>query len=205
MCMCIHMLFVGNRHPVTCVRARVRPRWRQSLRPASLDDPVLAPADVTSAGGRARQLTSSSWHVPQHRALEAFLYVSGPSVITRYNFQLVARMIKTQFVRRQPFLGGDKYSPADTYVLTEVGESRRESHPDTNCFRWEMACTGKSAHGKAAPNCQRVCGGFGMCLLSCAHGAKKHHTCTVRLIVSATLEDVFQGRFLVRIKGAARE
>ena len=116
---------------------------------------------------------------------------------TRYNFQLVARMIKTQFVRRQPFLGGDKYSPADTYVLTEVGESRRETHPDTNCFRWEMACTGKSAHGKAAPNCQRVCGGFGMCLLSCAHGAKKHHT--------ATLEDVFQGRFLVRIKGAARE
>ena len=113
----------------------VAPISAPGVRPASLDDPVLAPADVTSAGGRARQLTSSSWHVPQHRALEAFLYVSGPSVITRYTFQFVARLIKTQFVRRQPFLGGDKYSPADTYVLTEVGESRRETHPDTMQLR----------------------------------------------------------------------
>ena len=52
----------------------------------SLADHVVAPTHVTSAGGVARQLTERTWHVPQHVALEAFLYVSGPPEIVRYNF-----------------------------------------------------------------------------------------------------------------------
>jgi hypothetical protein len=168
-----------------------------------LDQQVVAPSSIASAGTLARQLDSNTWHVQQHVAMEAFLYTSGPQEITRYNFGLVARVIKHELVRRQPHLSGGAYSAADTFQLTSVGEERRKSKPTLNCFRWEMACTGRAAHGKAAPNCQRVCGGISVCLESCTDGGKPHHACTVRIVVSASLEDVASNRMVATLKGAS--
>ena len=121
----------------------------------SLGQHVVAPSEVASAGGLARQIDSNTWHVPQHVPLVTFLYSTGPPEITRYNFKLVWRRIDDSLVQRQPYLQGSGYSAADTYALTARGNERLESKPRTKCFTWEMACTGRAAHGKAAPNCQR--------------------------------------------------
>ena len=134
--------------------------------------------------------------------LEAFLYSTGPPEITRYNFKLVWRRIDDSLVRRQAYLQGGDYSAADTYTLTARGNERLKSKPRTRCFTWEMACTGRGVHGKAAPNCQRLCGGISVCLEGCKDGDKRHHACTVRVVVSSSIEDVAGNRMVVTLKGA---
>ena len=69
-------------------------------RVSMLDQQVVAPPNVASAGSLARQHNSNTWHVQQHVAMEAFLYTSGPPEITRYNFGLVARVIKHELTLR---------------------------------------------------------------------------------------------------------
>jgi hypothetical protein len=169
---------------------------------SSLMEEVAAPSQLASAGGSARQITPRTWNVPQHLALETFLYSSGPPEISRYNFNFVMRRIKDQFVRRQAYEAGGKHSPADAFVLTPAGEERHKTNPELNCFRLEMACSGASKHGKEAPNCRRVCGGIDLCAPGCKSSGDKHHACTVRLVITRSLDDVFNNRVHVLLKGA---
>ena len=169
---------------------------------SSMQQPVVAPAVQASAGSTARQLAPRSWQVPHHLALETFICSSGPPEISRYNFNLVMRRIHPTLVRRQAYLSGGKHSLADTLVLTPAGEVRLKSEPHLQCFRLEQASSGKSAHGKEPPNCQRVCGGVGTCLPHCKLGSEKHHACTVRIVITASLEDVANSRRCVELTGA---
>ena len=145
------------------------PRLVESVA-SSLTQPVAAPTQVASAASLAVQNDDGSWFVPMHAPMEAFLYTSGPATIVRYNLQIASRVAKNDLIRRQPYLPGGGYSAADVLVLQPLGEVRLVDSPNLNVWRCEMACTGKSAHGKEPPNCQRVCGGVGCCLEGCTSG-----------------------------------
>jgi len=181
----------------TVVQARRLEESEQS----SLTQQVAAPTQIASSATMAVQIGDRTWHVPMHVPMEAFLYTSGPPEIVRYNFKLVRRLKKEDLVRRQAYLPGGRHSAADVLVLTPLGELRLPTSPALNVWQWEMACSGTSAHGKEPPNCQRACGGIGCCLEGCRHEKAAHHSCTVRVVVTASLDDVAHHRWHVAIKG----
>ena len=72
-----------------------------------LSEKVVAPAHVSSAGGMAQQLTGTTWYVPMHSVMEAFLYTAGPPDIVRYNFEFVVRNQKyPSLMSRQAYVQG---------------------------------------------------------------------------------------------------
>ena len=147
-------------------------------------------------------MSDTIWLVPQGLALEAFLYSSGPPEVSRYNFNLVRRKWNAVLVRRQSSQPGGGFNPSDTLVLEPLGEVKFATHPTTNCWHEEWACSGASANGKAPPNCHRLCGGIMACEPGCINGAKRHHNCSFHIIITASLEDVRHNRRRVEITGA---
>lgn len=171
---------------------------------AQLSDPVAAPSLTASAAGMATEISTGVWHVPQHLPLQSFLFSTGPQEIVRYNFNLVKREQRQDLVRRQPSQPGGGYNAADTLVFQPIGQIQHARGASAICWREEWACSGASAYNKAPPNCQRACGGIGMCEADCTAGSRRHHNCTFRVIISASLEDVSHNRRRVEIKGAPR-
>jgi hypothetical protein len=177
------------------------------LRPATptastLEQQIVAPPQLSSAGGVARQIAPRVWHVPQHLAMENFLCFQGPAPISRYNFLLVRRLLKQELARRQPYEAGSGYSPADTLILTPHGERLLQEKPTLQVWREVWVCSGKAKHGKAAPNCQRACGGIAVCLEGCCQSTQPFHNCQFRYEITATLSDVAHNRRCVSTLGA---
>ena len=125
------------------------------------------------------------------RSAGTTLFSCGES--SRENFVLV---------RRQPYEAGSAYSPADTLILTPYGESLLQEKPALQVWREVWACSGKAKHRKAAPNCERACGGIGLCLEGCGQSAERFHDCQFRYEVTATLSDVANNRRCVSTQGA---
>ena len=169
---------------------------------STLEQQIVAPPQLSSAGGAARQTAHRKWQVPQHLALENFLSFGGPPEISRYNFVLVRRLFKGELARRQPYEAGSAYSPADTLILTPYGESLLQEKPTLQVWREVWACSGKALHRKAAPNCERACGGIGLCLEGCGQSAERFHDCQFRYEVTASLSDVANNRRCVSTQGA---
>ena len=67
---------------------------------STLEQQIVAPPQLSSAGGAARQTARRKWQVPQHLAMETFLSFGGPAEISRYNFVLVRRKFKGELCSR---------------------------------------------------------------------------------------------------------
>ena len=109
---------------------------------ATLQDAVAAHSQFASTAGTAIKMSDTIWLVPQGLALEAFLYSSGPPEVSRYNFNLVKRKWNAVLVRRQSSQPGGGFNPSDTLVLEPLGEVKFATHPTTNCWHEEWACSG---------------------------------------------------------------
>ena len=186
----------------TVLVAALRPTTAAAA--STLDQQVVAPPQLTSAGAGARQLSGITWHVPQHLGLETFLTSTGPPEISRYNFLLDKRKLKPELACRQAYEPGGGYSAADTLVLTDLGKEKLQGQPTLQVYRERWRCSGCSKHGQSDPNCLRVCGGFGLCVEGCEEGGKAGHACSFGFVITATLEDVANNRRLITLQSAPR-
>ena len=121
------------------------------------------PSSLTSSASLVQPGEAHEWIVRAGPDVPGFMYANGPARITQYNFNVVHERNWPKLVERR--LAGAKPDYSDIFVLTKEGE---RANPSTLGWRVELACTGKSLYGKAAPNCRRVCcGGFGECCSDC--------------------------------------
>ena len=171
-----------------------------NLGPGDHDAPSI-PTDLMSAARAVEAPGERAYYVPPQLPMAAFLYATGPDAVIKYNLNTVASKLNTDLARRLVYLPGGKKSPCDALQLTAAGTARLVASPTLQVYRQELACSAKSLHGKAPPNCQRVCGGIGVCTDDCAKGHTRHHGCAFRITVTASLEDVAAGRYHVQLSG----
>ena len=121
------------------------------------------PSTLTSVASLVKDGEPNEWIVRAGDDVPKFLYANGPGRIVRYNFIQVHTRVKRRFVERSCTSAGLDFS--DIFALT--GEGQRASTSLIG-FKFQLACTGKSMHNKAPPNCRRLCcGGYGFCQPAC--------------------------------------
>ena len=172
-----------------------------AISPRPVDGQPAVPSDLLSATA-ATQVGPRAYHIPAQLAMAAWLYATGPISVTGYNFKNAGGFRhKKNLASRVPYEPDGKRSPCDGLRLTDAGHALLATNPSCQVYRSVLACSGKSAHGKAPPNCQRLCGGIGMCFSDCADGRGTLHNCAFRVEITASLEDAVAGRFKVRLFG----
>lgn len=167
---------------------------------------IVAPTELLSVA-QAKLIEPGIYYVPVGMPMVAFLYATGPVEVTRYNFHVVRT--KTFFDRRDrsralvarvPYEESAKRCPGDSFRLTAVGNELLATQPGRLAYKQELACSGKSLHGKEPPNCWRKCGGIGACAYGC-DDRSRNHGCSFRVEISASLQDVELCRFTVKLVG----
>ena len=154
------------------------------------------PSSLTSVAGLVQPQEGNKWIVRMGDDVPKFLYANGPARIHCYNFGVVWERVCSDLVHRRRTLDHDDYS--DIFELTTAGSEANGSR-----LGWtvELACTGTSLYGKQPPNCQRMCcGGSGFCLSDCT-GSVRYSSCSVRILIKATLDDVRHGQVTIELKG----
>ena len=146
--------------------------------PSKLGDKLVAPSVVASMAPLVKQMSETTWQVPMGAAaLEAFLYHSGSTSITRYNLGVQRRTFDAKVVQRHAALANCKHSFTDVYSLNASGQTKLRSTPSKQAFLLELRCLGVAKHGRANPNCMHACGGFGMCTDGCEKSDERWHKC----------------------------
>ena len=122
------------------------------------------PSTLTSVASLVKDGEPNEWIVRAGDDVSKFLYANGPGRIVRYNFRQVrGTRVERRLVERSSTSAGLDFS--DIFALT--GEGQRASSSLLG-FKFQLACTGKSMHNKAPPNCRRLCcGGYGFCQPAC--------------------------------------
>lgn len=154
------------------------------------------PASLTNVASLVQSNDSKEWRIRAGDDLPKFLVANGPGRITSYNFKVLQE--STWLDRAVRIGSGDKKDYSDMFQLTAAG---RRSVGSLLAWRVELACTGASLYHKPPPNCRRVCcGGFGGCLLGC-DDCGSFDGCSVRILITATLDDVKSGYVSVVLRG----
>ena len=179
----------------------VLPDLAVAFSPSSLADQLKAPTGIAAKSPLPRKHSDTEWSVPMGEALEAFLYHSGPPEITRYNLGLVRRDEPAKAsVMRHAVAARGGHSYGDVLSLTPAGQEKVATSPTLTGFKIELRCLGTGKHGKAGPNCRRACGGFGMCVTDCTNSTARWHNCEFRVVVVATLKDIEERQWRVRVR-----
>ena len=178
-----------------------RPAQAASSRPPpgpapSLSDEIVAPATVSSLGSLWKQLDNTTFEVPAGPQLAAFLFATGPAVVTRYNLiRLQRAYFPPALVTRTSASSVQQqwaHDVADVSMLTERGKAALAINPALRGYTWQLACSGRAVNKGAHPNCRRQCGGIGACVAGCTGGGTSHertfHRCSFRVFVKQTLQ-----------------
>ena len=160
------------------------------------------PSELLSAE-RATKVGARAYHVPMQLPMAAFLFATGPPDVVNYNLNagVGGGKVNRLLVDRVPFEPDGKKSLCDRLQLTAAGLALLDSAPKRQTYRKVLACSAKSLYGKPHPNCQRECGGIGMCFSDCTESRDRHHGCTFRITITASLQNVDDGRFHVQLSG----
>jgi hypothetical protein len=154
------------------------PRPPQQL--TSPEKPIMSAA-YTSAASLVQPVKENEWSVRMGEDVPKFLYANGPGRVVRYNLNVERERIATQYVIRNR--SGKTPDYADIFALTPAGQNAVGTIVRTLwAERWkvDLACTGESLYGKAAPNCLRLCcSNFGGCDDDC-DGGERHDSCGFR-------------------------
>ena len=170
-------------------------------RPGSPASPDSVPSELFSAV-RAKEMGQGAYLVPAHIAMAAFMSVTGPMEVTDYNFNSTGgNKLKKDLVQRLSYEQNGKRSLCDGLQLTAAGQALLATAPTRQVYRAGLACSGQSLNSKAPPNCQRACGGIGVCFHGCTDSRDRHHSCAFRIEITASLQDVDAGRFHVQVSG----
>ena len=173
-------------------------------------DEVLAPASVSRLSGQAIELRPGLWEVAMGDAVPAFVMSNGPGAMTNYNFAKVrGATFDSALVTRRPIQAStsqlqEKHDLADIFDVTELGRSTAKVKPSKQVFSLVFYCSGQGCgqHKAADPtNCLRACGGEGACVTGCCKGGERGHCCSVRLVVTITLDAALRHKVLLELRG----
>ena len=154
------------------------------------------PAQLTNVAGIVKHSAPHTWRVRAGDDVPKFLFANGPARITAYNFNTIQETTFGERVTRMKSTAKNDLS--DIFQLTPAG---RAASGSLLGWRLELACTGKSMYGKASPNCRRACcGGFGSCLSDC-ECSRRFDGCSVRILITATLDDIRDAFVHVVLRG----
>uniref|UniRef100_A0A7S2MB36 Uncharacterized protein n=1 Tax=Haptolina brevifila TaxID=156173 RepID=A0A7S2MB36_9EUKA len=192
---------------------RGRPALTLTDRSSSSEMPI--PPEVQQMAQLIQPVTDGTpncWLVPFGSTMGAFFVFGGPPTITQYCWHPVRVKIDGEMVVHRPavvpLVGNSdavRHDLLDHFELTKRGIRQAQYNQTQLIYTRELYCFGRSKDrregGPPRPNCERACGGLGVCAPGCAGPLTNDHShhCGARVSICTTPQLLYRGLMRVAL------